>query len=65
MRFHVIENTGNKYHILDTETDKLCAYSGSASQPPKYVGESKCFYHEWNNYHSAYGFAQKLEYINK
>ena len=65
MRFQVKENTSGKYVVLDTHTDKLCAYSGQATNPPMYVGESKVHYHEWNNYYSASGFAQMLEWENR
>ena len=61
MKFEVIEQENGKYVILDTGANKLCSYSGKATNPPAYKGESKCKCYEWNNYHSAFGFAQRLE----
>lgn len=63
-RFQVSENANGKYIVIDTKEDKLCAYSGAAENPPKYAGECKCNFHEWNNYYSALGFANKLEAKN-
>ena len=65
MRFQVKENTNGKYVVLDTYSEKLCAYSGKAANPPKYVGEWNLHYHEWNNYYSAAAFAQMLEWENR
>lgn len=64
MRFELITQENGKYAIVDTVVNKLCAYSGKACNPPKYKGETKCKLHEWNNYHSALGFANKLAEVN-
>lgn len=52
------------YKVFDTQPDKFCSYSGKAFNPPRYEGESLCKYSVWGNWHAAFGFAQRLEYVN-
>jgi hypothetical protein len=65
MRFQVVTCVNGKYKVLDSQVDKFCTYSGRGLNPPKYEGESKCFYCTWNNFYSAKGFADRLETANK
>lgn len=51
-RFEVIDLESGRYGVIDTANGKRVGFS--FSNPPLYRDE------EWNNWHSAQGFADRL-----